>query len=234
MDQKKILWIILSISLLLVVVMGIGLIWLRPVETMAGGGDGSLAAGRSSEGNFDAIELIREQEGFPGLEPGAESRGEDFVAVEGEGLFIGENPAAQESPAAPAPETSTVVVAAIPAPRPVQPAPVRPSPPPQAAPAPQAPRTPAPTPPRTPENIKEFWIQAAAFESNSRANEVKEQLTEKGFAPVISTRTVEGKTYFRVRLGPYPNQAEAAKFLDWIKALEGFSAAWITEVTVSR
>jgi DedD protein len=86
MDQKKILWIVLSVSLLLVVVLGIGLIWLRPVEAPVVRGDGSLTPGQNSGGGFDAIELIRGGEGFPGLEPAAETGDQDFVAVEGDSL----------------------------------------------------------------------------------------------------------------------------------------------------
>lgn len=261
MEQKKILWIILSVSLFLVVVLGIGLIWLRPVEGSGAVADGSLPGSGGTVREFDAIEYIREGEVFPGLEaPEQPETSDGFVATSGE-IFIGTRPGetapdssgtgsgtpvvvAPARTAAGAAGTGTPGAGAADSGR-TGTSPSTPDRVPSAsssgsssgstassAPAPAA-RTQAP-PARPPAQVKEFWIQAAAFESSTRANEVKDQLSAKGFNPVISTRTVDGKNFFRVRLGPYPNESEANKFLGWVKELDGFSSAWVSEVTVTR
>jgi len=233
MEQKKILWIILSVALFLVVILGIGLIWFRPVTPGAPAVQGEGQTAEAAGAGFDAIEYIREGDGFPGIEKTEPGETQDFVAVAGE-MVLGENPAAAEKIETPvlvdtAPRDTAVPAPAVPAAAPAPAAAPRTVTQPVSKPAPAA----APAA-RTPVTVKEYWIQAGAFESSSRATEAKEALTEKGFSPIISTRDVNGTTYFRVRLGPYANEAEAAKFLEWVKELQGFGSAWISQVTVTR
>lgn len=226
MEQKKILWIILSVALFLVVVLGIGLIWLRPVTEGVPAADGSAETADTTGSGFDAIEYIREGDGFPGLEKTEPRKADDFIAVAGE-IVLGENPAQTVPRETPAVETVKVPVAVVPTAAPAAAA--------ASSPPVQKPAETAPAPVvKKPVTVVEYWIQAGAFESSSRAEEVKGVLVEKGFSPIISTRTLNGSTYFRVRLGPYPNEGEASKFLGWVKEIEGFSSSWISEVTAVR
>jgi hypothetical protein len=64
-----------------------------------------------------------------------------------------------------------------------------------------------------------FWVQMGSFSSNSNAEELKDLLVEKGFAASVSRIKVEGKNYFRVRLGPYSDRDAALEALDRVKHL---------------
>jgi len=130
----------------------------------------------------------------------------------------------------PVPQTAAVPdappVAARPRPTPV--AQARPTPPParpQAAPAPAA--RPAPAAPATRNN---FWIQAGAFSSKVRAELVKESLEAKGIASIIENRNISGRTYYRVRIGPYLSENEANYWLALVRSIDGFA---LSQVRVS-
>lgn len=88
--------------------------------------------------------------------------------------------------------------------------------------------------PAKPVRVNEYWIQVASVSSISRAEEVRDLLQTKGIPAVITSKVLETDTFYRVRIGPYPNKAEAEKFLDWIKALEGFEESYISLVPVMR
>jgi cell division septation protein DedD len=83
-------------------------------------------------------------------------------------------------------------------------------------------------------SVTEYWIQAGSFSSAARADEVSRRLEEKGLAPRTTTRDLNGKTHFRVRVGPYANRAEAEKFLGWIRELKGFETSYISMVASRR
>ncbi len=227
MEQKKILWVILSVVLFVVVVFGVGLIWFRPsgggIPVAESGPDAPSSAGTG----FDAIEYIREGDGFPGLEEEPSGASEDFVAVSGE-IVYGEETAADESDSVPE-ESPAIIEEATPVDRDPVPEASRVR---SAAPVVKAPAVSEPV--HTPTRVKEYWIQAGSFQSTFRAGEVKGILGEKGFSAIISTKDVNGITYFRVRVGPYPNSGEAEKFLDWISDLDGFGESYISEVIVTR
>jgi DedD protein len=58
----------------------------------------------------------------------------------------------------------------------------------------------------------QYWIQAASFASRGKADELKDVL---------------GKTWYRVRVGPYISNAEAAGWLTRVKAVPGCEEAGI-------
>jgi cell division protein FtsN len=82
--------------------------------------------------------------------------------------------------------------------------------------------------------VTEYWIQAGSFSSAARADEVSRRLGEQGLAPRTTTRDLNGKTHFRVRVGPYTSRAEAEKFLGWIRELKGFETSYISMVASRR
>jgi cell division protein FtsN len=82
--------------------------------------------------------------------------------------------------------------------------------------------------------VTEYWIQAGSFSSASRADEVTRRLEERGLAARTTTRDLNGKTHFRVRVGPYASRAEAEKFLGWIRELKGFETSYISMVASRR
>ena len=105
-----------------------------------------------------------------------------------------------------------------------------------AQPAAQAAAKPAVKPAAKPKSVSvtEYWIQAGSFSSASRAEEVSRRLEERGLATRTITRDLNGKTHFRVRVGPYASRAEAEKFLGWIQELKGFEASYISMVASRR
>lgn len=54
-----------------------------------------------------------------------------------------------------------------------------------------------------------FVVQLAGCEDPDYAAELVEKFRERGYEPFVSTETVGGETYHRVRLGVYPTYAEA-------------------------
>jgi cell division septation protein DedD len=58
-----------------------------------------------------------------------------------------------------------------------------------------------------------YLLQAGAFERNADADDLKARIALAGESARVETAEVNGKTMYRVRLGPYPNAraAEAAK-----------------------
>jgi len=122
-------------------------------------------------------------------------------------------------------------VAARPAPPRQAPAPVaqaRPTPPPA---RPQATPAPAARPAPAPATRNNFWIQAGAFSSKVRAELVKESLEAKGIASIIENRNINGRTYYRVRVGPYLSENEANYWLALVRSIDGFA---LSQVRVSQ
>jgi cell division septation protein DedD len=74
-----------------------------------------------------------------------------------------------------------------------------------------------------------FTIQVASTPSESYANETAKGYQDKGYQAYVATGTVEGKTYYRVRIGFYSTSAEARTMLTELKdkfATDG----WVDEV----
>jgi DedD protein len=75
----------------------------------------------------------------------------------------------------------------------------------------------------------EFWIQTGSFTSRGRADELKQSLAEKGVAALIVVKDIGGKSYYRVRIGPYSIKAEADDWLSKLKAFPGCSEAFVSK-----
>jgi DedD protein len=87
-----------------------------------------------------------------------------------------------------------------------------------------APRTAAPAPSRAQDN---YWVQTGSFSTVARAEAVKDTLSAKGIVSLVENREVEGKTYFRVRVGPYTSKNEADYWLALIKSIHGFEESLV-------
>jgi DedD protein len=153
-------------------------------------------------------------------------------------------------------ETPTVTTITIEAPRtvavpttPVTPATVRPTPPTNTSPVKPAPTTapvaspvtnpvtvaketpkpaavkPATTPAKTTNN--DYWVQTGAFSTQGRAEGAKEYLATKGITSIIENRDIDGKTWYRVRVGPYISETEASYWLALVKTIDGFAESQI-------
>jgi DedD protein len=80
----------------------------------------------------------------------------------------------------------------------------------------------------------DYWVQTGAFSTIARAEGVKNTLSSKGITSIIENREVEGKTVFRVRVGPYTSQNEANYWLSLIKSINGFEDSQIRQTQTLR
>ncbi len=239
MEQQKILWIIFSVALLFIVVIGAGFIWFFPSDTRIAlerdvpGTETKDTTAADRDPGFDPIEWVRTSDEFPGLDDtGDKEEPGDFVIVYGEVEMDGEGETLKAgekgTDVSPEPDVKTVS----------QPRVERREPAPATAareePVREAAKREEPEPQPREVRITEYWIQAGSFTSKTRAEQVKEQLASKGVVTRITSREVDGKIRFRVRIGPYANQLEAAKFLDWIRAVNGFENSYVSQVYTTR
>ncbi|WP_092695539.1 SPOR domain-containing protein [Tranquillimonas rosea] len=124
-----------------------------------------------------------------------------------------------EGPSLPAPEA--VETAALDAPEAAQapdPAPAAAEP---AAPAPEA--TPAPSAAGSP--LDRPYIQIGIFSVEQNADNTATSLRRTGIVPTIKKQTSQGRTFWRVTVGPTASESERADILDKVKEL-GFSDAY--------
>ncbi|MDR2601787.1 MAG: SPOR domain-containing protein [Spirochaetaceae bacterium] len=75
-----------------------------------------------------------------------------------------------------------------------------------------------------------YWVQTGSYAQKSFADGAKEYLSMKGISSVVLNTSVGGKTYYRVRVGPYGSQNEADYWLSLIKSIDGMenSQVWKT------
>jgi len=243
MENSKTLIVIVSVSLFVAAVLGLGLVLFYPREApqVAGG------AGQSgSSGGFDAIEYLRDPDAErPSLEPAEDEESEeegDVVIVYGEAVEerpdeerADEERAGEEGPV-PAPERSgaadTAPAERAPTAEAERPAERAPEPE-TVQPARAAPRR-APEPPTREVQVTEYWIQVIATTSRDRVDMARARLREHELSGRVTTKVVDGRTFYRLRVGPYTNKNEAAKFLDWVNDIEGFADSYISEEYSTR
>ncbi|MDR2054203.1 MAG: SPOR domain-containing protein [Treponema sp.] len=72
-----------------------------------------------------------------------------------------------------------------------------------------------------------YWVQAGSFSTKVHADGVKETLASKGITSIIENRDLDGKTFYRVRIGPYTSQNEADYWLALIQTLDGFEESQV-------
>lgn len=77
--------------------------------------------------------------------------------------------------------------------------------------------------------INDYWIQTGAFIAKVRADDAKELLESKGLTSIIENREIDGKTWYRVRLGPYTSETEANYWLALVKSIDGFNESQIRQ-----
>ncbi|MDR2184051.1 MAG: SPOR domain-containing protein [Treponema sp.] len=245
MEKKKLLLVAVSVGVFLVIVMGAAILVLSPKSGTAvaaierpippGVSFSNTPPGPVQPASADALDMTRNSGEVQGLEtpPASFTASQENVFY-----FLGDNPdqVVQQT----SDEEKNRVVIAVPKPAaaavpdapPVRPkpaaAPVRSAAVPAASPAPRttAPAAAAPAKPKT-EVRSDFWVQTGSFSTLVRADGVKETLASKGIASIIENRDVGGKTFYRVRIGPYTSQNEANYWLSLIKTIQGFEESQI-------
>ncbi len=82
--------------------------------------------------------------------------------------------------------------------------------------------------------VNEYWIQAASFKNKYKAEQIKIKLSDNNVASRIIPKQINNEDYYRVRIGPYNNKYEAEKFLLWVHSINGFSESYISLVPVRK
>lgn len=211
-------------TLFLLVVVGIGIIWLYPGPQRPLTAE-TPASSREPGADFDPVEWVRSDQEAPGLEEVSPEDGdeENFVVVYGESDDKPEavKPEVQEEAAEDGSrEAKTGAEPSVEKPR-VSPPAVEAQP---------AREQELPAPVTRTVTVKEYWIQAGSYTSRTRADRIKDELDELGLSGRILSKDVDGTQYYRVRIGPYSQKAEADKFLIWVKEKEDFENSYISEV----
>jgi cell division protein FtsN len=204
MEKQKIFWIVLSVSVFMVVVLVVGVLMLKQGPVTV---TGTQTISPLADPGTRVYEYTRESPTAREPTP-AEP---DSVKV-----TVGEEPRSVESPAAPAavPEKPKLAAPAAKAAPAARPAPVRPA-------------------VKTVKTV-EYWIQTGSYKSQSRAEDLAKLLSDKGLAGRVSSFTAKKEGWFRVRIGPYTNKAEAEKFLAIVKQIQGLQASYLSSVMGSR
>jgi DedD protein len=187
--------------------------------------------------SVDAADMVKNSEDVQGLQappPSATAIQENVFYIYGENpnqAVRVEKPGNAGDPLVidvPKPSTAAVPNAPPPAkPKPAAAAPARRQTTPAASRTPPAPVAKAAPAAKT-KLYDDYWVQTGSFSAKARAEGVKETLASKGIGAVIENREVEGKTFYRVRVGPYTSKNEADYWLSLIKSINGFedSQVW--------
>lgn len=247
-ETKKVLWTVLSVAMVLVVASGMALALVYP-RGSSGNAPATVAAVAPPR-TASPDEYVREVQPAPVPvvpAPGPATQGSDVIIVYGDKPDpstlpdAGTRPATLPSPAVTAPpSTSPPPGTAVPA----QGAVSKPySPAPGAAGATGATSSnhaaesrPTTTPPaaRAPVTVTEYWIQAAAFTSRTRADELQHELSARGLTALITVKDLDGVTWYRVRIGPYRSEAEAKTWLEKVRTMAGCAEAYVSRQTIQK
>lgn len=244
MEQKKLLWILFSATLFLLVVVGAGIIWLYPQPEEQPAVATEDTDSREAGADFDPVEWVRSDRETPGLEePPETDEEENFVVIYGEnGESESEQPliTSEEIDEDAAKRNDTESADADEGDADKQPASAeKPSSAAQTSQKRSESQESSEAQESPPEQSKpktrtvrstEYWIQAGSFTSRTRADKIKSELDQLGFTGRIMSQDVDGRLYYRVRIGPYKQKDEAQKFLSWVKEKEQFSGSYISQV----
>jgi len=84
-------------------------------------------------------------------------------------------------------------------------------------------------PAATTKTINDYWVQTGAFAAQVRAEDAKETLASKGIISIIENRIIDGRLWYRVRLGPYTSEREANYWLALVKSIDGFGESQVRQ-----
>ncbi|MFO7850549.1 MAG: SPOR domain-containing protein [Spirochaetia bacterium] len=236
MEQKKLLWIIFSVTLFLAVVVGAGFIWFYPDRGSDYTETTTEEKQEEASSDFDPVEWVRSSDKYPGLGEGDDDKEEEedgFIIVYGEN---GEQRAREEGK-----REEEVDIVSVPEletePEPEKEPEEKDTEKPKTAEKSAAPKTESTgreekSRSGTGKTIKtvEYWIQAGSYNSKNRAEKVGDKLDEKGFTSKVEIKEIDNTVYYRVRIGPYQNKKEANKFLNWVKDIKDFEKSYVSEV----
>lgn len=259
MEKRKLLLIVISVGVFLVIVIGATMLVFapktpKPIAAPTGGTAAvsptdPTGAANTGPATVDASEWVRDPSAVSSLQnsatPPTNGRGDVIIIYgdrpnQGTGAATtattttGDNGLVIDVPAPTGPsvpQPSTKVDAGT------QPTAVTPKPEVSAPKVPvtkSAPAKVAVAPKKTPKVVDDFWVQTGSFSAKTRADAAKETLSAKGIASLVETKEVDGKTFYRVRVGPYASKSEAEYWLSLVKTIDGFSESYVSLAKAKR
>ncbi|MBQ7745957.1 MAG: SPOR domain-containing protein [Spirochaetia bacterium] len=246
MEQQKLLWTILSVGILVLIILGAGMFFFLPSDSTGLAQNGkttewSKAASPAPEQKAPDVKKTPVQPAAPTPAPKPEIKKTPVQT-------------AQTPAPAPKPEVKKTPVQTTPAPTPAPKATPAPATKPATTTTPKA--TPAPTtkPATTAQQTTKpaqtqaakpaqtqqakpaaattakgsYWVQVGSYATTDAAEKTKKDLAAKGYTSSIQSITANGKTYHRVKIGPYASRADVDTLLPKIKALPGMGDSFIT------
>ena len=231
MEQQKLLWTILSVGILVLIILGAGMFFFLPSDSTGLAQNGkttewSKAAAPAPEQKAPEVKKTPVQPAAPAQTPAPAPKPE-----------IKKTPV---QPAAPAPAPKATPA---PAPKPAATTTPKATPAPQTKPAAsttQQTTKPAQTQAAKPAQTQQakpaaattakgsYWVQVGSYATTDAAEKTKKDLAAKGYTSSIQSITANGKTYHRVKIGPYASRADVDTLLPKIKALPGMGDSFIT------
>lgn len=232
MEKKKLLLVAVSVGVFLVLVAGAAILVFSPQKPGLAAGSQVPASPETSSrsATADPAEMLKSEDLLGLQEPGADSPiQENKISTSGEPSEIAAKVAEPKAViSVPRPQSAAVpeTSSAKPAVKPQSQAAQSVKPPAAAKPAVSA----APANPASQKKTgKDYWVQAGAYSTRDRADNVKDGLADKGITAIITNQQVNSQTYYRVRIGPYTSKNEADYWLAMIKSIDGFENSLVWE-----
>ncbi|MBI9100334.1 MAG: SPOR domain-containing protein [Spirochaetaceae bacterium] len=233
-EQSRVLWIVLSALTVIAIVIAAGIFFFFPSTDDTAGQPLLSSLNQEKTGrDFDPIEYVRNADGYPEMvDP--EIAEEDFSvnssdeiqtpAITAEGM----NPTVVETEETSVTDETNVTeetnVIEVPAPAVA----VKPK-------ENQEPPVPVVKKQQTMKvSVTVYWIQVGSYNDMTKAEEVRDYLQTQNISSEIQTKSVSGKTYFRVRIGAFQTKGEADRFLDPIKTMKNFEESYVVQTTMVK
>lgn len=223
-EQSRILWIVLSALTVIAIVLAAGLFFFFPSDNGTTGQPRlSSLSGKPASRDFDHVEYVRNGEGYPEMVNPAETADEFSVDSPSEEPVEAETIPAVEEPEAVQEETNVKEVT-TPADTPAKTVEEKAIP---VAPVKKVPET-------RKVSVTVYWIQVGSYTDLTKAEEVRTYLLSRDISSEVQTRSVDGKTYYRVRIGAFQSKGEADKFLEPIRDMKNFEESYVVQTTMIR
>ena len=230
MEQQKLLWTILSVGILVLIILGAGMFFFLPSDSTGLAQNGkttewSKAASPAPEQKAPEVKKTPVQPAAPAQTPAPAPK-----------------PEIKKTPVQPAAPTPAPKATPAPATKPAATTTPKATPAPTTKPATTAQQTtkPAQTQAAKPAQTQQakpaaattakgsYWVQVGSYATTDAAEKTKKDLAAKGYTSSIQSITANGKTYHRVKIGPYASRADVDTLLPKIKALPGMGDSFIT------
>jgi cell division protein FtsN len=221
MEKQKVFWVVLSVSIFVVVVLVVGVLFLRQHPSSAL----LTTVSPMNDTGTQVYEYQREAPQTP-AGTGPQAGGQQTMH-----FYIGEGGA--QTPSAPSAGTVPPVPAA-PSAGTAQQLSAAPAVRPQSAPRVKPGTTKPVIPARAPRKTAGYWIQTGSYKSQTRAEELVALLESKGLGSRVFSFASKGDTFYRVRVGPYSNKGEADKFLGLVKQVQGLESSYISMIPAGK